>query len=378
MLPDSLLLHRREGNAVHPRWLEAGDLPWLEEMLVRRDRAIGQPQRELEEILLGDAPFPKRRLVARVLSGLARPMQKSPLDPKRVRAAVFGAAAGAVPREQAMAVAADLVKGTRAEVESSLFADLPGERRVAALAKPLSPEELRLKVNFSLAAAFLARAVRVTVKTEKDPLPLVRHARWNGLIAERREGAIVLSGPFSLFRHSILYGSALAGVLPALARLGAFSASVDLLLRGTAGRLTFDAAAPVFLDGAVKISSSSPAARLARELLQVAPGWAAIADPEPLAVGGGILDADLLLVPPDGGPAWRVELLRFWTAAHVRQRVDAWTHAGVNVRLLLDAARNGGEEPPPEHPAVIVFDKRPNAVTLLARLANGTVAEASP
>lgn len=377
MLPDSLLLHRREGNAVHARWLEANDVSWLEEMLIRRDRAIGRPQRELEEMLLGDAPSPKRRLVARVLARLARPLQKSPLDPKRVRAAVFGAAAGAVPREQAMRVAADLVKGTPADVETSLFADLPGERRVAKLAKPLSPEGLRLKVNFSLAASFLARAVRVTVTTEKDPLPLVRHARWNGLIAERREGAIVLSGPFSLFRHSILYGSALAGVLPALARLGAFSASIDLLLRGTPGRLTFDGAAPVFLDEAVTISSSSPVARLAREMLEVAPGWAAIVDPEPLAVGGGILDADLLLVPPDGGPPWRVELLRFWTAAHVRQRIEAWVHAGANVRLLLDATRNGGEEPPPEHPAVIVFEKRPNAVTLLARLASETVTEAS-
>jgi hypothetical protein len=73
-----------------------------------------------------------------------------------------------------------------------------------------------------------------------------------------------------------------------------------------------------------------------------------------------------------------VEWLRFWTAAHVRRRLETWTRAGVNVRLLLDGARNGGEEPPPDDPRVLVFKGRPKAAALLARLTHETVAAAAP
>ena len=374
MLPETLLLHRRDGAAVLPRFLEPADLEWLKEMLVRRDQAIGRPQIELEKFLLGANPFAKRRLVAKVLAGIARPLRESALEPARTRAAVFAAAtearvASGGDRARAIAVAAERLSADPADVEASLFADLPGEKKVAPLPATLSPDELRRRVNAALIAGFLLRAVQITVKTERDPLPLVRHARWNGLIAERRDGGVALSGPFALFRHTAIYGRALAGILPGLAALGQFTAEVALRLRTTgAGRMVFDETAPVFA-GDARTSAASPAGRLIRNIHKAAPGWAAVADPEPLAgANGELLDADVLVVP-EGGPPFRVELLRFWTAAQVRRKVDRWSAAGVEAILLLDGCRNAAEEPAPEHPSVIVFKQgRPDAAPLLARI----------
>lgn len=375
MLPETLLLHRRDGGAVLPRFLEPADLEWLQEMLVRREQAIGRPQIELEKFLLGAHPFAKRRLVAKVLAGITRPLRESAIEPVRTRAAVFAAATEARiatggDRARAIAIAAERLGAKPADVEASLFADLPGEKKVAPLAATLSPEELRRRVNAALIAGFLLRAVQVTVKTERDPLPLVRHARWNGLIAERRDGGVALSGPFALFQHTGIYGRALAGILPGLAALGQFTAEVALLLRtGGAGRMVFDETAPVFA-GDARTSTASPAGRLIRDIHKTAPGWAAVADPEPLAgANGELLDADVLVVPPEGGPPFRVELLRFWTAAQVRQRIERWSAAGVEAFLLLDGSRNTAEEPAPEHPSVIVFKRgKPDAAPLLARI----------
>ena len=373
LLPETLLLHKREGERLIPRFLEPADDGWLAEMIVRREHAVGRPQLELEAWLLGDGSLAKRRLVAKVLARMARPLREPTRDPVRTREAVFAASSlvRGQPghRDLAIAFAAAALSTSAAEVDASLFADLPGERKVAALAAPLSPEALRVHVNAALAAGFLLRAVRVTVSTGRDPLPLVRHARWNGLIGERREGALTLSGPFTLFRHTGLYGRALAGILPVLAQLGAFTAEATVILRGTAGRLVLDATSPIFGAGD-PVSKPDPAiARLAREIERTEPGWKAVADPAPITGNGGeILDADLLLAPRAGGAEWHVERLSFWTAAHVRERVARWAAVGANAILLLDARYNVAEEPAPEHPSVLVFRQKPDPAALFERI----------
>lgn len=375
MLAETLLLHRREGELVVPGFLDPADDGWLAEILVRRERAVGRPQVELEAILLGESALGKRRLVAKVLARLARPERTSPVDPARTRATVFAAAVGARDarreagdsgRARAIASAATTLQCSADDIEVSLFADLPGERRIAPLPAPVSPESLRIKVNAALAAGFLLRAVRVTVTCARDPLPLLRHARATGLIAERREGGVVLSGPFLLFRFTGIYGRALSGVLPTLAGLGPFTATVDVLLRGSGGRLVLNERSPVFAASAARTSApKSPIDRLVADVALVAPDWTAITHPPPLEVEGGLaMDADLLLAPPEGD-VWRIELLRFWTAAHVRRRVEQWSAAGVRACLVLDGARNGAEEPAPEHASVIVYRGRPDAKALL-------------
>lgn len=373
MLPDSLLLHKREGAVIRPRFVEPEELPVLEEMIVARERAVGRFQVELEERLVGDLRFPKRRLVARVLAGLARAESRFAFQPRAVRSELFVAGAGMTrSRESALALVAEKMGTSPAEIEASLFADLPGERRVAPLSTPVSPESLRWKVNAALVAGFLARSVRVSVETDGDSTPLARHARWSGLIAERTGDGMVLSGPFALFRHTGLYARALAGIVGALARLeGRFTVDVELKLSGVRGVMTLDETAPVFVDDAPP-SAASPAARFAAAWKKLAPGWAAIVDPAPVVAGDERLDADVLLVPPEGGAGHHVELLRFWNAPHVRKRLAQWQGAGAHAWFLLDDDHNTAEEPAPGHASVLTYRKKPDAATLLARITTTT------
>lgn len=370
-MPEQLLLHRREGGTILPRFVEESERGLLEDLIARRERAVGRFQSELEPLLVGEGRFAKRMLVAHVLAHMARPESRAAIAPRKVRAELFLAGAGMLaPREAALASVAEKLQTTPAELEACMFADLPGERRVAPLPFTLSAESLRWKVNAALLSAFFARSIRVVVRSDADLTPLVRHARWSGLIAERSAGGLVLSGPFALFRHTGIYARALAGAVGALAAVdGAFSLELELKLKGERGVMALDHTAPVFVEETPPESATaSHVGRFARAFERIAPGWAAIADPAAVVSGEDRLDADLLLVPPEGGAGHYVELLKFWNPAHVRKRLAQWNASGASAWLVLDEEHNTADEAPPDDPRVLLYKRKPGAEALHARL----------
>src|SRR2546425_1294734 len=197
LLSADLLSYSVAGTLAVPHFLGEHAPPWLRVLLEEHERFIGRPQRELEARLRDplpcESPPRKIRLAIQVLGRLRPRERKSAVPPRRARAHVFGEAARTSAQSQAIlsTVAASLGVSLE-DLQDSLFADLPGERLVAAPAQPLSTTELALRSNLALVQALLCRATGVRIEGEGNTPTLVRHAQRRGLIstpAERSRAA---------------------------------------------------------------------------------------------------------------------------------------------------------------------------------------------
>ena len=253
MLPRALLhlSTRTEGDRIVPRYLTERDHTWLRALLDEYTRFEGQKRRELvarlQEPLPSPVPKAKLRVAARVLESLTRDRVTSAIPASEARWLVFQAAADDPgDREAILQKAADIANVAPADLESALFADLRGERRVPPLPETLSPSSLALRANLAIASSLLRRAATVRIVAFGNTRAVIRQARLLGLIcnihhtarvAPRRaanddsaarpgmvpasddtiQGAVIdVSGPLTLFHHTGVYGRALASLVPRL------------------------------------------------------------------------------------------------------------------------------------------------------------------
>jgi len=257
LLPAGHICCDIRGRVALPRFLGDADRPWIRLLIDACDQLAGRPLRELEERLRGSLPGAppddKRRLVAHVLLAQARSRVCSAVPPHEARALVFTAAARDPVRtshDVLTRCAADLRVPAEALCEA-LFADLPGERLALPTASR-DPGELALRANLLLAQALLGRAARVSVSLEGNARAVVRHASLRGLICTVSEGAasdgarLEISGPFALFRRTLLYGRALGSLLPVLAWTRRFRLDAECELRGRSATVTLASGDPIF------------------------------------------------------------------------------------------------------------------------------------
>jgi len=158
------------------------------------------------------------------LCGSGRPA--SPICPRSARSALFSAAQRSRDQREpwdrgavVSSAAAGLAVSPEALLES-LFADLSAERRVA-LPSPLpAPAELARRANLAMAQGFLQRSSRVTLEVHGSARGVVRQILLRRLLCtvhpRRTQGSatIDISGPYSLFKRTTLYGRALAALVP--------------------------------------------------------------------------------------------------------------------------------------------------------------------
>jgi predicted nuclease of restriction endonuclease-like RecB superfamily len=185
------------------------------------------------------------------------------------------------------------------DLQESLFADLPGERIVAAPAQPLSAVELALRCNLAVVQEMLPRATVVRVEVEGNTRRLIRHAKWRGWIctvADRSGGSgasVEISGPFALFRNTRLYGRALGELVPILAWCARFRLQAECVFGGRRLTLQLSAGDPIFPSGAPCRYDSLREERFAREFRRLAPAWDVIREPEPVVAADTLIFPDL-------------------------------------------------------------------------------------
>ena len=282
MLPASLLSCEFRGSAAIPRFLSDADRPWIRTLIEESERAVARPVRELEARLresIPGAPDDKRRLVAHLLLGFARSRVASPVPPREARAALFMAAArGGRTRDE-------ILNGTAADfgvspgvLLDSLFADLPGER-LAVPPRSLDPADVALRSNLALAQGLLTRAHSVRIRLEGNARAVVRHAALRGLICSVERGAaadgahLELSGPYAIFRRTLLYGRALGAVVPVLAWTRRFELTARCDLRGRSAIVTLASGDPIFPATEPRRFDSRVEERFARDFGRLAPEW---------------------------------------------------------------------------------------------------------
>lgn len=382
MLPIPSLPLDRVHRRVVPRYLTEADHVWLDDLLSECERYVGcsrgQLEERLKEPLAVPAPADKFRVASGVLLREYQDCTVSPVPPSRVREVVFGASARAPTRQLALVEASRCLRIAPAEVEAHLFADLPSERCVVQLESPLSSSELALRANHAIVASLLRKATLVRIDAEGDVRSLISAVKLRGLLcaAEPREGGrsirLSISGPYALFRHTLVYGRALASLVPRAARCQRFRLQATCVLSRERDLVEFTVKSgdPVVPASPGKSYDSKLEERFAKDFARLARDWQIIREPEAVAVGAGWIFPDFLLRHRRDAHRWAlVEIVGFWTPQYLSRKLDSLRRANLDRFILcLDLARNCAEEELPADASVVRFKRRVPAAEVLRLL----------
>lgn len=368
----------RRGGEIVPRYLTERDHAWLERLLDVYALGSGSRRADLEQRLLEPqlerCPRVKLRLATRVADRAALVRSDAVLAPRKLRALVFRArAASGAPRQQLLEQAGKALALEPGEVETALFGDLPGERRVGPLPWATA-EELARAVNATIVAALLARCRCVRVRLSGGGEPVVQHARRMGLICvverESEQLTLEVSGPFSLFRRTDLYGRALASLLPRLGECDGFELRADCTLPGSdeTASLVVRSSDPVLLPPDDEADPGELRRRLLGDVATATTEWQLVPDPDPVRVDDTLHFFDFALCHRhDPAERWLIELVGFWTPEHLRARLARLRRAGIRRFVLcVDPSRGCAEGEPPEDPQLVRHRRRIDVREVLA------------
>jgi predicted nuclease of restriction endonuclease-like RecB superfamily len=383
LLPRALLSGGDETGASSLHYLGRRDEPWLQALLDEHARYVGRKRVELRERLREPlpvrAPKSKLRAALKVLERAIPDLERSALVPRELRFRAFRAAAQGADREAALARIARELRVTVDEVEGALFADLAGERRLGVVPPDLSPASLALLVNQGLVLGVLKRSTTVRITAWGHARELVRHARALGLICsvaceagDRERVVLEISGPFSLFRRTGVYGRALASLLPRAAQCHDFRLVARCALGRESATATFVVQAndPIFPTRELAPHDSRLEAAFARDFGRAALDWELVREPRPVEAGGALHFPDFELVHRhDPTRRCLLEIIGFWTPEYLAEKLRRLRAAGLErVILCVDARRRCSDDDLPEAAKIVRYKRRIDPREVLAML----------
>jgi predicted nuclease of restriction endonuclease-like RecB superfamily len=291
-----------------------------------------------------------------------------------VRAALFRRAAARTagePRDAIVAAVAAELNATPEQIEAALFADLPDEQLLGELPSDLTPRELALRTNLAIAQGLVARSTHLVIELEGHARAVVRQAKLGGLICKASASTgpwrLDVSGPFALFRQTLLYGRALAALVPLLCWCPRFRLRAECLLRGERLRFTLSPDDPVFPADEPRPFDSLLEARLSRDLARLTPDWRLIREPGPLRAGARLAFPDFSLQHRSGGRRWLVEVVGFWTPAYLANKLALYRAAQTpDLILCIDDRRRCEPGAMPADARVVWFHRRIDPTQILA------------
>ena len=382
-MPRALLSGGDESEPSSLPYLGPRDEPWLRALLDEHGRYVGRKRVELRERLRAPltvrAPKAKLRAAIKVLERAIPDVAMSALIPRELRFRAFRAAAQGAGREAALTRIAEELGASLDDVEGALFADLAGERRLGAVPADLSASSLALLVNQALVLGLLKRSTTVRITAWGHARELVRHAHRLGLICsvarEAGEDARVvldISGPFSLFRRTDVYGRALASLLLRAARCHDFRLVARCALGRGPDTATFvvQASDPIFPAREPAPHDGRLEAAFVSAFGRAAPDWELMREPPPVEVRGTLLFPDFELVHRHD-PARRclLEIIGFWTPAYLTQKLRRFREAGfARVILCIDARRRCSDDDLPANAKIVRYKRRIDPRAVLALL----------
>jgi hypothetical protein len=381
LLPERLLQFAVSGRDALPRYLTSADHTWLRVLIEEFQRFDGKKvellRERLREPLPCYTPEGKAKLAMHVLHrlcGTGRPA--SPCSPRAARSTLFLAAQRARDRgevwnrRQIVSSTSSSLGVSPGELEQSLFSDLPGERLVD-LPSPLpAPYDLAERANLALAQGFLQRSSRVTVAVRGNARAVVRQVLLRRLLCSVRprtaEGAAIIeiSGPYSLFRRTILYGRALSSLVLVLRACDHFHLVAEALLRGRELNVTLESGDPIFPSSALPGRYDSKLEeRFALDFRKLAPQLDLIREPEPIRAGDHLIFPDFAIHHRrDPSRSVLLEIVGFWTPDYLKNKIQRLRAARLTDMILcIDDSLNCKDESLADFRHVIRFKRRIDA-----------------
>jgi predicted nuclease of restriction endonuclease-like RecB superfamily len=400
LLPQTLLAlsTRTTGESIVPHYLTERDHPWLRALLEEYAGFLGRKRGEFRERMREPLPVPapraKLRLVTHLMESMGSDQTAAPVPPREARAVAFRAAASRAKDRGTVLFEASSELGVSSDaLEGSLFADLRSERRVSPLPSDLGPARLALEANTWIVSSLLRRAMRVQISAFGNTRALVRQAQLGGLIClvnrltpssqgdwaagfdvvpgdELEEGVLLdVSGPFALFRHTEMYGRALASLVPRVAWCHRFELVADCVLgRGNqTTTLVVKSGDPIAAGRELARHDSRLEERFERDFRRATTMWEIVREPRPLEASGALIFPDFELVHRrDRGRRWLVEIAGFWTPEYLESKLERLRAVGIeHLVLCIDERRACADAELPEHARVVKYKKRIDPATVL-------------
>ena len=371
------------GGEAMPAWLCPEDHAWLRALIDDFARLDGRPYREaaafLQEPPRMPAPQGKRRMAIWTLQSLCAREQPS-LDASSLRDALAveaqsGRDAGRFDRSEVIAAAARRLGLPAAAVEEHMFADLPGERRLRTPDPLPDPQSLAAQTNLALAQGLLRLASEVAIEIHGRARAVVRQVHFRRLLCTvRRTGPegvrLDVSGPFSLFRHTTMYGRALASILPLLPWCERFDLVARCMLRGQAVSVHLQPGDPIPAGKQPREYDSRLEERFARDFARANLDWDLVREPEPVEAGGVLMFPDFAVVyRRDLSRRFLLEIVGFWTPDYLREKLSRLREMPhTPLVLCIDRALNCSTGDLPSYAHVIWFHKRIEPGEVLAAI----------
>lgn len=352
MLPSELLIYKKNGEAVTPKYLKIDNqnIALASAVINCFQKAMGATQKELDRLLLeleGNSPdYRIKRGLAHLLKSEAFSKFEiiSPLEPKELRKRVFALASATIPSLQTTQlilkkIAAELTQELNREIspqeiKAGLYADL-AENKILTQFEPPTPEELLHRYNLAQVQGIFYRASHIIINAHRN-IPgqyklLFRYLKLFQLMAYIEGDAdygftITIDGPFSLFKPSTRYGLALAKMIPALLHVTHWSLKATLHSRDPySGELK---SGQFYLDSKCGLVSHYPPGKPYDSMLEASftqrwhslkTEWLLEREVDLIPIPGSVMIPDFRLVHPDGR-VFLLEIIGYWRPEYLQKK----------------------------------------------------------
>lgn len=287
---------------------------------------------------------------------------------------------GRFNRSDVIAAVAERFSISAAETMENMFSDLPMERRLI-LPDPIpDPHSLAMHTNLDLAQGLLNVTSEICIELYGSTRAVVRQVHLRRLLcmAERSNAKGVrlkISGAFSLFRHTTMYGHALASLLPLLLWCDRFDLAARCMLRGREVNVTLSSRDPIERGQPPRQYDSRIEERFARDFSRASLDWDLVREPEPFEACGTLIFPDFAIVHRrDPSRRLFLEIVGFWTPDYLREKLRRLRDlTGIPLILCINRALNCGDGELPAHSRIVWFEKRIEPDEVLAVMNKGSV-----
>jgi uncharacterized protein len=179
-----------------------------------------------------------------------------------------------------------------------------------------------------------------------------------------------VSGAFSLFRHTTMYGYALASILPLLLWCERFELMARCVLRGRELNAHVSSRDPIAHGQPPRQFDSRVEERFARDFARASLDWDLVREPEPFEAQGTLIFPDFAVIHRrDTSKRFLLEIVGFWTPDYLREKLRRLRDlTGTPMILCINRALNCGNGELPAHARIVWFQKRIEPGEVLAAI----------